>query len=63
MKRIVLFLITNIAVMLVLSVVTSALGLNQILAQNGLNPGALLVYSAVIGFTGAIISLLMALRR
>jgi heat shock protein HtpX len=60
MKRILLFLITNIAVMLVLSVVTSALGLNQMLAQNGLNPGALLVYSAVIGFTGAIISLLMS---
>jgi heat shock protein HtpX len=60
MKRIFLFLITNIAVMLVLSVVTSVLGLNQMLAENGLNPGALLVYSAVIGFTGAIISLLMS---
>ena len=60
MKRIVLFLITNIAVMLVLSIVTSALGLNQMLAANGLNPGALLVYSAVVGFTGAIISLLMS---
>ncbi len=60
MKRIFLFLITNIAVMLVLSVVTSVLGLNQILAQNGLNPGALLVFSAVVGFTGAIISLLMS---
>jgi heat shock protein HtpX len=60
MKRIFLFLITNIAVMLVLSVVTSVLGLNQVLAANGLNPGALLVYSAVIGFTGAIISLLMS---
>jgi heat shock protein HtpX len=60
MKRIVLFLLTNIAVMLVLSVVTSVLGLNQMLAANGLNPGALLVYSAVVGFTGAIISLLMS---
>jgi heat shock protein HtpX len=60
MKRIFLFLVTNIAVMLVLSVVTSVLGLNQMLAANGLNPGALLVYSAVIGFTGAIISLLMS---
>jgi heat shock protein HtpX len=60
MKRIVLFLITNIAVMLVLSVVTSLLGLNQALAANGLDPVALLVYSAVVGFTGAIISLLMS---
>jgi heat shock protein HtpX len=60
MKRIILFLVTNIAVMLVLSIVTSALGLNQILAANGLNPGALLVFSAVVGFTGAIISLLMS---
>jgi len=60
MKRIFLFLITNIAVMLVLSVVTSALGLNQMLAANGLNPGALLLFSAVVGFTGSIISLLMS---
>jgi heat shock protein HtpX len=60
MKRIFLFLITNIAVMLVLSVVTSALGLNRIMAANGLDPVALLVFSAVVGFTGAIISLLMS---
>jgi heat shock protein HtpX len=60
MKRIFLFLITNIAVMVVLSVVMSVLGLNQALAANGLNPGALLVFSAVVGFTGAIISLLMS---
>ena len=60
MKRIILFLITNIAVMVVLSIVTSVLGLNQMLAANGLNPGALLVWSAVVGFTGAIISLLMS---
>ena len=60
MKRIVLFLVTNIAVMLVLSIVSSALGLNQMLAANGLNPGVLLVWSALVGFTGAIISLLMS---
>ena len=60
MKRIVLFLVTNIAVMVVLSIVTSVLGLNQVLAANGLNPGALLVYSALVGFTGALISLLMS---
>ncbi len=60
MKRIFLFLITNIAVMVVLSVVMRVLGLDQALAANGLNPGALLVFSAVVGFTGAIISLLMS---
>src|SRR5215831_5484722 len=60
MKRIVLFVLTNIAVLLVLSVVASVLGVDRFLTENGLNMGALLVYSAVIGFTGAIISLLMS---
>ena len=60
MKRIILFLVTNIAVMVVLSIVVRVLGLDQALAANGLNPGALLVFSAVVGFTGAIISLLMS---
>ena len=60
MKRIVLFLITNLAVMVVLSIVTDVLGLNQALAANGLNLGALLVFSAVIGFGGAFISLLLS---
>ena len=60
MKRIVLFLITNLAVMVVLSIVVDVLGLNQALAANGLNLGALLVFSAVIGFGGAFISLLLS---
>jgi heat shock protein HtpX len=60
MKRIVLFLLTNLAVMVVLSIVTNLLGLNQALAANGLNLGALLVFSAIIGFGGAFISLLMS---
>ena len=60
MKRIVLFLITNIAVMLVLSVVVSVLGVDQYLTAEGLNLGMLLVLSAVMGFGGAIISLLMS---
>ena len=60
MKRIFLFLITNIAVLLVLSTVTSLLGLNQVLTANGLDPGALLVFSAIFGFGGAIISLLIS---
>ncbi len=60
MKRIVLFLITNLAVMLVLSVTLSILGVNQFLTANGLNMGMLLIFSAVIGFGGAIISLLIS---
>jgi heat shock protein HtpX len=60
MKRIVLFLLTNLAVMVVLSLVCDLLGVNQALAANGLNLGALLVFSAVIGFGGAFISLLLS---
>ena len=60
MKRIILFLATNIAVMVVLSIMSSVLGLNRMLAANGLNPSGLLVFSALVGFTGAIISLLMS---
>ena len=60
MKRIVLFLITNVAVMLVLTIVVRLLGLDQALAANGLNAGGLLVFSAVFGFGGAFISLLLS---
>ena len=60
MKRIVLFLLTNLAVMVVLSIITNLLGLNQALAANGLNLGALLLFSAIIGFGGAFISLLIS---
>jgi heat shock protein HtpX len=60
MKRIVLFLVTNLAVMLVMSVVLSLLGVNRFLTANGLNLGALMVFSLVVGFTGAIFSLLIS---
>jgi heat shock protein HtpX len=60
MKRIVLFLGTNLAVMLVLGVLTSVLGLNKFIGPNGINLPTLLAFSAVIGFTGSIISLLMS---
>jgi len=60
MKRIALFLMTNIAVVLVLSVVASLLGADRYLTQNGLNLGALLVFSAIFGFGGSFISLLMS---
>ncbi len=60
MKRIVLFLLTNIAVMVVLSIVLSVLGVDRFLSARGLNVGTLLVFSLVVGFTGSIISLLMS---
>lgn len=60
MKRIALFLVTNLAVMLVLSVVTSLLGVNRFLTSNGLNLGMLLAFAAVIGFGGSFISLFMS---
>jgi len=61
MKRILLFIVTNLAVVLVLSVVLRLLGLDRAMtAETGMNLGSLLVFSAVVGFTGAIISLLMS---
>ena len=60
MKRVFLFLATNLAVMVVLGVVTSMLGVNKFLTANGLNLPMLLAFSAVVGFTGAIFSLLIS---
>ena len=60
MKRIFLFLMTNLAVVAVLGLVTSLLGVNHYLTAQGINYTSLLVYAFVIGFTGAIISLLMS---
>ena len=60
MKRIVLFVLTNLAVVVVLGIVARLLGVDRYLTANGLNLGSLLVFSAVIGFGGAIISLLMS---
>jgi heat shock protein HtpX len=60
MKRIVLFLLTNLAVVIVLSVVMQLLGIDRWLMQSGLNPMGLLVMAAFMGFGGAFISLLMS---
>ena len=61
MKRILLFLATNLAVVLVLSVVLRLLGLDRAVSmQTGLQMGPLLAFSFVIGFGGAIISLLLS---
>ena len=57
MKRILLFVLTNVAVMAVVGLVTSLLGVGR---YTGTNTGQLMIYSLVVGFTGAIISLLMS---
>jgi len=60
MKRIVLFLVTNLAVVLVLSIVLSALGVDRFLTESGLNVRMLLVFSLIVGFSGSIFSLLIS---
>ncbi len=60
MKRIFLFILTNIAVVAVLGIVASLLGVNRFLTANGLNLTALLGFALVMGFGGAIISLLIS---
>lgn len=62
MLRIFLFLLTNIAVIAVASITLSLLGFNGIMANNGidLNLTALLVFCAVFGFSGALISLFIS---
>jgi len=60
MKRILLLIATNFAVMLVLSVVVSVLGLDQWLTESGIDWYSMLLMSAVFGFGGAFISLLMS---
>ena len=60
MKRILLFVGTNLAVMLVLGIAANLLGVNRFLTANGLNMGQLLGFALLMGFGGAIISLLMS---
>ncbi|MGO4333088.1 protease HtpX [Cupriavidus sp. 2TAF22] len=60
MKRVLLFLATNLAVMLVLSFTASLLGVSRFLTGNGLNLGMLLAFAALMGFGGSFISLLMS---
>jgi heat shock protein HtpX len=60
MKRIALFLATNIAVLVVIAVLASVLGVGRVAGPQGLNLGSLLALSAIIGFTGSIISLLIS---
>jgi len=60
MKRIILFVLTNLAVVVVLGLVASLLGVNRFLTSNGLNLGALLGFALIMGFGGAFISLLIS---
>ena len=60
MKRVILLLATNIAVMLVLSIAASLLGVNRYLHAGGLNLGSLLMFAALMGFGGAFTSLMLS---
>ena len=60
MKRVFLFVATNFAVMLVLSLVCSLLGVNAYLTEEGIHFGLLLAMSAIFGFGGAFISLALS---
>lgn len=60
MKRIFLFLVTNIAVLVVLSIIIKILGVDQILTAHGINYLNLLIFAGVIGFGGSFISLAMS---
>ena len=61
MKRIILFILTNLAVLVVINIVLRLLGVDRVLDQSGgINFSALMVMSMVIGFSGSIISLLMS---
>jgi heat shock protein HtpX len=60
MKRVALFVLTNLAIVIMLGVVTSVLGVNRFLTARGLDLGMLLAFAAVIGFGGAFFSLLIS---
>ncbi|MDD4880425.1 MAG: M48 family metalloprotease, partial [Gallionellaceae bacterium] len=57
MKRIALFLATNLAIVLVLSITMRLLGVEPYLNEKGLDLGNLLIFAAIMGFGGAFISL------
>jgi heat shock protein HtpX len=57
MKRILLFVLTNFAILAVASVTLRLLGVEPWLNQNGINFTSLLIFGAVLGFGGAFVSL------
>ena len=60
MKRIFLFVMTNLAIVVVLGIVANVLGVNRFLTANGLDLTALLGFALLMGFGGAFISLLIS---
>ncbi len=60
MQRIILFVLTNMAVLFLASIISHVLGLDAVLAQRGIHFGALLALGAVYGFMSSFISLLMS---
>jgi len=60
MKRVFLFVVTNIAVLVVLSIAARLLGVDRFLTSQGMNFGALLAFCAVFGMGGSFISLLLS---
>src|SRR5215475_11976587 len=60
MKRILLFIATNLAVLLVLTIVARLLGIDTWLAVHGSSLGGLLIWAAIFGFGGSLISLLLS---
>ena len=60
MKRIVLLVVTNLAVVFLLSIVASVLGIDRMLAQNGFDFTGTLIFATLFGFGGAFISLLIS---
>jgi len=60
MKRVLLFVLTNLAVLAVLSVSMRLLGIDRALAETGFNTTAVLIMSGILGFGGAFVSLAMS---
>jgi heat shock protein HtpX len=60
MKRVLLFVATNLAIVVVLSIVARVFGLDRWLTGQGMNLGGLLVFAALFGFAGSFISLAMS---
>jgi len=61
MKRILLFILTNLLVMITIGIILSVFGVSSYLNESGgIDFGSLLVFSAIVGFTGAFISLAMS---
>lgn len=59
-RRIFYFLLTNILVLLTISIIFTILPIGNYIGENGINYGALLIFSAIIGFTGSFISLFIS---